>query len=308
VTSGVNPSSGRSDRFEEGTSLRRIRTSLEDTAWLLSGIGKFMVNASGRAFRNRGWPGAPWPQRINPNWPGIISDFAKKGASAGIPFRRFEPQPVLHDTGRLAGSVSWRPVAKDVIEVGSSLPYAGALHAGQPTWTEPIKPGFRAWLWKRLKPMLKTLKRINAGKKTVTSAREAKMLRARLKASATYQRLVARKALLDTWRKAARAAGKSLSKKDQNALNNVRTQMNILKRKAMKGIGKSVKPTAKESSSFARAKTQGSGAEAIRWLLNPHLVGQRFKIKHPARPIVKVDDQVRGEVERLLGARIRVLP
>ena len=49
---------------------------------------------------------------------------------------------------------------------------------------------------------------------------------------------------------------------------------------------------------------QAAWAEQIRWLLNPHLRGEKLKITHPARPMVGLPDSLIEEIEILYGRKV----
>ncbi len=135
--------------FEEGKHLARIRGLLTNTRSVLEAIGAMITRQSGDAFRKQRMGREHWAPRMTPNVPGIIHDFTL-GRSAP-PERRFVDRPVLHDTGALAKSVTWRVVGTSIVEVGSNLPYANVLHAGGTSHSDIITREVQGRLYKWMK-------------------------------------------------------------------------------------------------------------------------------------------------------------
>jgi phage gpG-like protein len=115
----------------KGAKVERWERKLEAPTQALHQIGLLMVAESQQSFRAQAFGGLTWPQRRVPNVFGIIADFA--AGKKQPPRRRFDARPALQDTGRLASSIAHRVVGKDVVEVGSNLPYAGTMHHGGKT-------------------------------------------------------------------------------------------------------------------------------------------------------------------------------
>lgn len=143
--------------FDKGDKVRRWEKRLDDPEPALKQIGIIMVAESQEAFRNQRFGKDAWRERRVPNVFGIIADFHK--GSPKPPQRRFEKRPALHDTDRLAGSISFSIVSRDTVEAGSNLPYAGKHHRGTETESEPITAQVRRLLWAWLKGPGKQWKR-----------------------------------------------------------------------------------------------------------------------------------------------------
>lgn len=95
-----------------------------ELAPILDQIGALALARAQRAFREQRGPGGAWPPRGVPNIAGIVADLASGGS---IKSRRFDARPALRDTGRLLGSLAFRRIASNAIEVGTTVPYA-SLH------------------------------------------------------------------------------------------------------------------------------------------------------------------------------------
>lgn len=134
--------------FEQGAKLRRWEKKIDDPAKALKQIGALMVGESQDAFKRQKFGDAPWKPRAVPNVYGIISDFA--GGAKEPKARRFQSQPALRDTGRLAQSISFRVVGR-VVEVGSNVEYAATHQHGGATESETITQAMQKAIWKWLK-------------------------------------------------------------------------------------------------------------------------------------------------------------
>lgn len=147
--------------FDEGTRLAALRGALEDPRFVLTGVGALLVSESNKAFREERLGAIAWKSRdetkMNPNWPGILADFA--AGKAAPPARRFQGRPVLTDTGLMRRSVASRVVSHDTVEAGSMLPYAAVLHAGGESKTVPITKAVQDRLWKWIKSKIGGAKR-----------------------------------------------------------------------------------------------------------------------------------------------------
>lgn len=222
------------EAFQEGGRLRILRGIFEDPRSILTAIGALVVKQSQRAFREQKMGKTAWKSRgetgMNPNWPAIIADFASGRASP--PERRFQDSPVLMDTGMLKKSVTFRLAGRDVVEVGSNLPYAGVLHAGGESktaaLTKSVQDRIQDWM----------------------------------------DRAVGR---------AKKARGRKW------------------------GVGTTPKQMARDS----KAVQGGDRAQKLRWLLSPRLTGQQLTVRHPARPIVGVPENLAAEIEREVGVKVR---
>jgi len=161
--------------LDEGTVLRALRTTLEDPVAVLDGIGAMMQAESHKAFREQRFGNVKWKTRgetgMKPNWPGILADF-KRGASSPKP-HRFRDAPVLQDTGTLKKSIAYRVIGRDSVEIGSALPYAGPLHAGEDTESPTITESIQRKLWNWIKRTTGAATRAakKAGKENTPQAR-----------------------------------------------------------------------------------------------------------------------------------------
>lgn len=143
--------------FDRGAKVRRVEKKLEDPKPALKKVGVLMVAESQRAFKQQSFGKSKWEPRKSPNVFGIIADFA--AGKKKPPARRFESTPALRDTGRLAQSIAYALKGRDVVEVGSNLPYAGKHHRGTETESEKITPAVQRALWAWLKKKGKELRR-----------------------------------------------------------------------------------------------------------------------------------------------------
>ncbi len=135
--------------FEKGAKVERIEGKLDRPEAALRQVGALMVAESQEAFRNQRFGDQGWRARRVPNVFAIIADFA--AGKPAPPERRFEARPALRDTGRLAQSIAHRMVSPDVVEVGSNLPYAAAMHLGGEVQSQPINEQVRDLLAKWLR-------------------------------------------------------------------------------------------------------------------------------------------------------------
>lgn len=145
--------------FEKGEKIERWERNLDQPSAALKQVGVMMVAESQRAFREQKFDGKPWEPRGPINILGLIQDFYDGRTP---PSRRFQSTPVLRDTGRLAASIAWKQVGNNVVEVGSSLPYAGVQHTGgeveSKPLTETVRDRIAAWFrTKQGKPFQKSL-------------------------------------------------------------------------------------------------------------------------------------------------------
>lgn len=134
--------------FEKGAKVERWERNLDRPEAALRQVGTLMVAESQQAFRDQKFGDEEWDARSSVNVFGIIADFH---AGRKPPDRRFERRPALRDTGRLAQSIAHRMVSKDVVEVGSNLPYAGVHNVGGQVTSMPITDQVRDLLARWLK-------------------------------------------------------------------------------------------------------------------------------------------------------------
>lgn len=127
--------------------LVRLTRILASPVVILKRIGALVTSRSQRRFNEQtDAEGTAWPERWTPNIPGIIDDL-QRGSS--IKARRFEPRPVLLDTGRLRQSINWQLRSVNEVEIGTNVPYASThqfgLERSIPV-TDKVKTSLAAWL------------------------------------------------------------------------------------------------------------------------------------------------------------------
>lgn len=109
---------------------------VKNPAFALHAGGTLLAARARRAFAEQGKGGKPWVARSVPNVLGIISDLE---AGRDPPPRRFDARPALEDTGRLQGSIRYRVVSNNSIELVAATPYA-STHEHGGTVTKRIGP------------------------------------------------------------------------------------------------------------------------------------------------------------------------
>lgn len=143
--------------FRKGAKVARIQSHLENPTRALKQIGVLMVAESQSNFRRQTFGLNKWEPRAPVNVFGIIADFAQGRRKP--PARRFQRRPALRDTGRLAASIAFRVIGKNIVEVGTNLPYAQVHQTGGKTKSEPITGDVRQRLWRWLRTQSLELKR-----------------------------------------------------------------------------------------------------------------------------------------------------
>lgn len=132
--------------FEPGRVLSALREATVDPRPALTAIGAMLESRAKVAFQEQRRGKDKWPARHVPNVAGIVAD-VREGRVP--PARRFEGRPAGIDTGRLMADISSRVTAKDTVEIGSRLPYAGLIQYGgtskQP-WPKSAKETLRKLL------------------------------------------------------------------------------------------------------------------------------------------------------------------
>lgn len=113
--------------FEPGRVLTALREATADPQPALAAIGAMLESRAKVAFGEQRRGKEKWAPRTVPNIAGIVSDI-RQGKTP--PARRFEPRPAGIDTGRLLADISSAVTAKDTVEIGSRLPYAGLMQYG----------------------------------------------------------------------------------------------------------------------------------------------------------------------------------
>lgn len=113
--------------LRRGSRLAVLADRTRDRAPILKRIGTVIASRMQATFRTQGRGRFPWRARSVPNVAGIVADLAK---GATVKPRRFQDRPALIDTGRLRGSISFRVLGQQAVEVGSNVPYASLHHTG----------------------------------------------------------------------------------------------------------------------------------------------------------------------------------
>jgi phage gpG-like protein len=135
--------------FDKGAKVARWERKLANPSAALKQIGVFMVAESQQAFREQRFGDERWPPRGVPNVMAIIEDF--HAGKREPPARRFERRPALMDTGRLAASIAFRLIGREIVEVGSGLDYAGVQHTGGEVESKTITKDVQRRMWEWLR-------------------------------------------------------------------------------------------------------------------------------------------------------------
>jgi len=102
--------------------------SIGDLSPVLDGLGALLTARATATFRKQAKGTKPWPARLTPNIPGIISDLNKGGNPKA---RRFDPGQALVDTGTLRRSIAWEVDGSGhTLTVGTTVPYAKVHNEG----------------------------------------------------------------------------------------------------------------------------------------------------------------------------------
>jgi phage gpG-like protein len=116
-----------------------VQGAINDPAFILKAIGGELLRISQKAFREQRLGSIRWKRRYPNQRPpllniaGALADFKNRDKPKG---RRFDGRPVLEDTKALYGSLNPKKggniniKGKNVVEVGSNLPYAGVMQNG----------------------------------------------------------------------------------------------------------------------------------------------------------------------------------
>jgi phage gpG-like protein len=133
--------------FEEGSVMEAVGDILDKPKKLLDAIGLIGVAYAQQSFEEQRLADKPWAPRMNPNIPGIITD-----VNAGRDPRpqRFTDRPALMDTGNLHGSIAHEVLSDEIVQIGSTLPYAEVHQIGGesevPELTDEGKGKLWAWM------------------------------------------------------------------------------------------------------------------------------------------------------------------
>jgi phage gpG-like protein len=137
--------------WEKGAKLERMERALANPVAALRQIGALMVGETQATFRNQGLGAQRWPPRHVPNVFGILADFH---AGRTPPARRFQPAPVLRDTGRLSGSIAYELMGRMSVRAGTNIDYAEVHQHGGRVESVAIDSQVRSrlWAWLRRRP------------------------------------------------------------------------------------------------------------------------------------------------------------
>ena len=271
-----------------------------------------IVKESGRAFREQRLGNFPWKPRVNPNWPALLRD-AESGAGKP-PQRRFQARPALSDTGLLARSIAHRVVSATDVEVGVAgvaKVYGDKHQVGGEVESVLVTKAIQHRIWKWLssatgsdrKTRAKRVK--NATAASVESDGTIKRLRAELKATNAQVR-----AHQKTMRMPMQPVGTSSALgAAQRRQSDLRAKISERRQKLGADV-RAILPAPKAIAWGGKAKqaTAAAGLEKVRWLLNPHLRGQRIRHRIHARPFIGLPGTLVQEIERTIGVSVRQVP
>lgn len=133
--------------WNPGRVLLILQEVAKDPTPILVGIGTLLRERSRMAFSEQRRGASRWPGRNVPNIAGIIADLTQ-GKSP--PMRRLDPRPALVDRGTLRDSIAYRITARDTVEVGTRLPYAGVHQFGGES-VQQVTPAVKTAVAKLLK-------------------------------------------------------------------------------------------------------------------------------------------------------------
>lgn len=285
--------------FVEGTRFAALRGALERPAErILPGIGAMLVAETQKAFREERFGVVRWKSRgdtgMNPNWPGILSDFARGKTP---PERRFQDRPVLRDNNLLARSFAWRVIGQNTVEEGTMLGYADVLHTGGESKATTITKAIQTRLWEWMKKLGGAEKRAEAA----PQKREDREARGAVKDDPQIAGL---KAALTASKRAYQ--GQKVPPGERQRRQQIQMQITARKRVVDAAARGKIEPmTGAEAGKVASARAKNERAKKLGWLLNPKLVGVARTIKHPTRPMVGLPPQLVKDIEGLYGLTVR---
>jgi phage gpG-like protein len=105
-----------------GRWLVALQSAIANPIVTLKRIGALVTSRTQKRFDTQIGPdGKEWPDRWTPNIPGILEDLER---GAGIKDRRWQPRPVLLDTGNLRWSIDWALEGTSVVKIGTAVDHA----------------------------------------------------------------------------------------------------------------------------------------------------------------------------------------
>lgn len=132
--------------YTPGRIIDTLRSVARDPKPVLNGIAVYLTARAQEAFVKQRRGNFKWRPRRVPNVAGIVADLR---IGKNPPMRRLDPTPALSDTGRLKSELKGRVTGANVVEIGTSLPYA-SLHqyGGKSTQqvTTSVKDALRSLL------------------------------------------------------------------------------------------------------------------------------------------------------------------
>jgi phage gpG-like protein len=132
-----------------GQWLVSLKRAVENPVATLKRIGSLVTSRIQNRFTTQvDVDGKEFPERMVPNIPGILEDLER---GSGIKDRRFQPRPVLLDTGNLRWSISWKLSGSDSVEIGTAVDHAKYHQFGLERIikiTDVMKEGIRGMLMK----------------------------------------------------------------------------------------------------------------------------------------------------------------
>lgn len=298
--------------FDPGARLRALGDLLERPRAVLEVIGAMIVKESGKAFREQRLGAFPWESRVTPNWPALLRD--AEGGAARPPMRRFQDRPALHDTGLLARSIASRVVSATDVEVGVAgvAKRYGDLHqVGGEVESVTVTKAIQHRIWKWISSATGSDRKTRA--KRVANATAAK-----IGSDSTLHQLEAElKRARSDYRKEAKALRSTTAPAGLDAaLRSARGKVEVLQDRVSarkRDLGAEVRAMLPVPAAigWGGKQNQARAAEAlqkVRWLLNPHLRGQRIRHRIHARPFIGLPGTLVQEIERTIGVSVRQVP
>jgi phage gpG-like protein len=141
-----------------GKWLVALKRAVQNPVATLKRIGALVTSRTQKRFDTQVGPdGKEWPDRMTPNIPGILEDLER---GAGIKDRRWQPRPVLLDTGNLRWSINWALEGTEVVKIGTSVDHA-KFHQFGLERVIPITATMKAGIRQMLVKFRGKVKRVN---------------------------------------------------------------------------------------------------------------------------------------------------
>jgi len=133
---------------KRGAVLDALNANAKDPTFVLRAIGAFVKARSAVAFQSQGRPRMSWKERVVPSILGIIADFWQ-GRKEPRP-SRFEPRPVLQDTGAMGNNANttFEVSGGNAVDVSNAMEYSGVHQFGGETESKPITEQVQRLLWR----------------------------------------------------------------------------------------------------------------------------------------------------------------